>query len=261
MQRQWTGIEIAPWRPRIHPVVKRLIFITCVCWILQVIVDRLTGGMATHLLGLSFAGVRSGAVWQLLTYMFLHGSFFHLFLNMLALFFLASEVAKHTGYRHFLALYFISGFLGGLAWVLTNRYAHSVCVGASGGVVGVVAAFTTLYPQRRLAFILFPFVTFPAWMAGLFIVGLELLLMLFKPHSPLAHAAHLAGGLGGFIYTLFVFRPDLVRRWRAGFGRPLQRRASFSPGELDRILDKISREGMGSLTRREREFINRAARR
>jgi len=142
------------------------------------------------------------------------------------------------------------------------------CVGASGAVFGVMAAFAMLYPHRRMAFILFPFVTFAAWKLVLGIVVLELLYLIGGVAGGIAHAAHLAGAIAGVAYLRVVTGMEILPRWRR---RPWPRRIGdwISPPrdegrvgreELDRLLDKIATHGLASLTPRERARLEQASR-
>ncbi len=220
------------------------------------------------LLALSLQGIHHGMLWQPLTYMFLHGSFGHLFFNMLSLYFIGPETERAMGTRHFLAMYFLSGLLGGLGWLWLSADPRSVCVGASGSIFGMLAAFATLFPRRRLTllvFFVFP-VTLMAWQL---VAVLAILEFLFAGNqaSGIAHTAHLAGAFAGFLYIDQLFESTLLRRlWRRIHAYVSQRphipRAAPPPpdqAEVDRILDKISAQGIQSLTRDERQTLHRAS--
>lgn len=221
------------------------------------------------LLALSFSGLKHGMIWQPLTYMFLHGSFAHLFFNMLTLYFLGPETERAMGSKHFLAMYLLSGLLGGLGWVWLSPQSHALCVGASGAIFGVLAAFATLYPRRQLTlliFFIFP-VTMMAWQL---VAGLALIefLLAGDPSSGIAHTAHLAGAFAGFLYIDQLFESTLLRRlWARARDYVAQRPHAPRPApappdqnEVDRILDKISTQGIQSLTRVERQTLHRASR-
>ncbi len=107
------------------------------------------------LFALSFDGIRRHYYWQPITYMFLHGGFTHLLFNMFTLYFLGPETERSMGSRHFLALYLLSGLLGGLGWIWLSPHPYAACVGASGAIFGILAAFATLYPRRRLTLLIF----------------------------------------------------------------------------------------------------------
>lgn len=252
-----------PLRRRMTPVVRNLMIVNVVVFLLQLIL----GNGFTILFGLTPNAWSNGMYWQLLTYMFLHspGFLLHLLTNMLALYLLGPEVERGMGGKHFLVMYLISGILGGAGWLLLN--AGGLCIGASGAVMGMLASFAALYPKQRLAFIFLPMFSFKAWQVVVFFGGLELLAYLFRPDSSIAHTVHLAGGVAGCFYTLAVFKPQLLHtKWLAdklrggrGAGTSGQDSKSMTPRELDAILDKISRDGMSSLTKHERNLLDRAS--
>ncbi|MBT8041661.1 MAG: rhomboid family intramembrane serine protease, partial [Pontiella sp.] len=86
---------------------------------------------------------------QLFTYMFVHASGMHIFVNMLGLFFIGPTVERSIGSYRFFILYYASGILGGLGWSLLAQ-PGTYCVGASGAVMGMLGAFAALYPNARL---------------------------------------------------------------------------------------------------------------
>ena len=222
------------------------------------------------LLALSLAGIRHGYLWQPFTYMFLHGGFMHLLFNMFTLYFLGPETERAMGSKHFLAMYLISGLLGGLGWIWLSPQPYALCVGASGAIYGVMAAFATLYPRRRLTlliFFIFP-VTLMAWQLVAGLAFIEFVLANNDPTSGIAHTAHLAGAFAGFLYVDQLFESTLLRRlWGRARDyvaqRPRAPRAAPPPpdqAEVDRILDKISAQGIQSLTKTERQTLHRASR-
>lgn len=221
------------------------------------------------LLALSRAGLRHGYLWQPVTYMFLHGGFAHLLFNMFTLYFLGPETERAIGSKHFLAMYLISGVLGGLGWLWLMPLPGAECVGASGAIFGVLAAFATLYPRRQLTlliFFIFP-VTMMAWQL---VAGLALIefILANNDNSGVAHTAHLAGAFAGFLYIDQLFENAHLRRLWARLRdyiaqRPHTPRAGPPPpdqAEVDRILDKISAQGIQSLTKAERQTLHRASR-
>ena len=221
------------------------------------------------LLALSRAGLHAGYLWQPVTYMFLHGGFTHLLFNMFTLYFLGPETERAMGSKHFLAMYLISGVLGGLGWLWLMPIPWTECVGASGAIFGVLAAFATLYPRRQLTlliFFIFP-VTMMAWQL---VAGLALIefILANNDNSGVAHTAHLAGAFAGFLYIDQLFDSAHLRRLWARLRdyvaqRPHTPRAGPPPpdqAEVDRILDKISVQGIQSLTKAERQTLHRASR-
>lgn len=248
------------------PASKWIIVFTSVAFLLQLLLARSrTAGAILGLLVLHGDGLRAGMVWQPVTYMLLHGGVGHVLMNMLGLAFLGPEVERRLGTPHFLTLYIVSGILGGLGFVMLDP--HAMCVGASGGVFGVMAAFATLFPQRRMALALFPFFTLPAWKMVSAIVGIELLYLVQGGSSGgIAHSAHLAGGLAGVVYARVAGRGGRTAPLAPGIRRRIgewitpEADRPVDAAEVDRLLDKVASQGLGALTPAERRRIEQASR-
>ncbi|NKB25640.1 MAG: rhomboid family intramembrane serine protease [Kiritimatiellae bacterium] len=248
--------------------VKALLIITVSVFFLQLIFDRspLMGepGIMTLLFGLWPHYFMQGLVWQLFTYMFLHSNYYmgHLIFNMLALFLMGPETERTMGTRHFLILYFLSGILGGLGWILIAN--GGVCVGASGAIFGIIGAFSALDPHRPIVFLFLPMFRFKAWVFAVGLGVIQLLYLLSQQGGNIAYAVHLAGGIAGCIYALVIFRPEVFSRFplrlykiKGGF-KVSGKNPKFhivSSTKIDDILDKIAKQGMGSLDRKERRLL------
>ncbi len=206
---------------------------------------------------------------QLFTYMFVHGSTTHLFVNMLGLFFIGPSVERTIGSYRFFILYYVSGFLGGLGWSVLAQ-SGSYCVGASGAVMGMLGAFGALYPNVKL--LLWFVIPVRAWVLVLGLAIWELSETIGNPKiGGIANAAHLMGGVAGFCYALSLKHPNLIAELQRKFpflGKPnVGKKPSAAPSgeklskaDVDRILDKIGKEGMGALTTRERDLLKKATR-
>lgn len=165
---------------------------------------------------LSLDGLRAGHVWQLLTYQFMHGGFWHIFLNCWAIFVFGRAVEATMGKARMLSLYFLSGVVGGLVqilctWLMPDHFADDGVVGASAGAFGLVAAFAVLYPNQRLVMLLFfviPLVMRARtllWLSiAVAVAGMFLPWFGIKFMGEIAHAAHLGGILTGFLFALFL---------------------------------------------------------
>jgi membrane associated rhomboid family serine protease len=247
--------------------VLALIVCNVVMYVLQELADAISGRGFSALFGLSLAGIKSGFAWQFVSYMFLHGNPLHLFLNMLVLFFIGPETERGMGTRHFLVLYFMSGILGGLGWVLIGSY--GLCVGASGAIFGILGAFATMYPQRRITLLLFfvlP-ITMKAWILVSCLAFIELVAMIGHDGGNVAYAVHVGGIVVGVVYAWITCRPrgrtilpHKPHGWRILRGGRDTSRAPDAV-EVDRVLDKIAASGIGSLTSRERQVLEEASRR
>lgn len=142
--------------------------------------------------------------WQLITYMFLHEGFWHIFMNMLWLFWTGALVEQVWGTQKFLIYYFICG-LGGAAM---NMFLSSAVglpsgpmLGASAAIFGVLVAFGVLYPDMRLFIFPFP-IPIKAKILVPIMIGIEVISM-WSPDN-VAHLAHLGGAVTGMIYLLII---------------------------------------------------------
>jgi membrane associated rhomboid family serine protease len=204
---------------------------------------------------------------QLFTYMFVHGGGTHLLVNMLGLFFIGPTVEQTIGAYRFFILYYVSGILGGLGWSMLAQ-PGTWCVGASGAVMGILGAFGALYPNAKL--LLWFVIPVRAWVLVLGLALWELHETITTPViGGIANAAHLMGGLAGFSYAMSLKHPHLINNLKSklpNIGKPKPKPqpaagpAALSKEDVDRILDKIGKEGMGALTPREREMLKRATR-
>jgi membrane associated rhomboid family serine protease len=143
------------------------------------------------------------AVWQVLTYMFIHGGTWHILFNMLALFIFGTPLERRLGSSEFLLYYLITGLGAGLATLAVNWYtglAIIPVVGASGAIYGLLLAYATLYPDARL--FIFGILPLRAPVAVLLFAGLALFSQLTGTGRGVAHLTHLAGLIFGYLYFL-----------------------------------------------------------
>jgi membrane associated rhomboid family serine protease len=207
--------------------------------------------------------------WTIVTYMFLHGGLGHIFFNMLALLFFGQRVELRLGARNFLTLYAVSGITGAL---LSIPFApRTAIVGASGAVFGVLLAFARYWPRDQVLI----WGVFPVEARWL-VAGMTVLALLggFTGGGGIAHFAHLGGFLGGWLALKAFEQRSPARRFRARTMPTSSREPPASAlarwrrirrdelhevnrAELDRILDKISTQGIDSLTPGDREFLER----
>lgn len=206
--------------------------------------------------------------WTIVTYMFLHGGFSHLFFNMLALFFFGGRVEQRIGGRDFARLYFISGVAGALLSLALAP--ASPIIGASGGVFGVSLAFAMFWPRERIY--IWGVVPVEAWLLVAINTGVSIFSGFGGTGSGVAHFAHLGGYVGAWVYLTLRTRYSAANRFqRQSRGVPaaadravrqsydrlrLDGVHALTRDEVNRILDKISAEGIGSLTPEERLFLS-----
>ena len=147
---------------------------------------------------------------QLVTHMFMHASMGHLFFNMFGLYIFGPFVERTIGVKKFFQLYFIAGFGAMLLHLGVDflQYGQVIyhpdfvgipMLGASGALMGVVAAFATLFPNMRVQ-LLIPPVSMKAKYMALLFIGLDLFLGLSGSNSGVAHFAHVGGALFGFLF-------------------------------------------------------------
>jgi membrane associated rhomboid family serine protease len=152
--------------------------------------------------------------WQLVTYAFLHGSFMHIGLNMLALFIFGPDVERELGTGRYLVLYFAAVVSAACVQLLTMASAGNIypTIGASGGIFGVLLAYGMLFPHRILV-LLFPPIPLPAWLLVTIYGLIELANGVFGTEAGIAHFAHLGGMLGAYLVLRFARGHRTLERW------------------------------------------------
>lgn len=254
-----------------------ILIINVAVFLLESIAPRL---IPSSYLGLSWAGLRHGYIWQLLTFQFMHANLLHIALNSLGVFVFGFAVEQFLGMKRFLWLYLSSGVIGGLAHVLgglvwpshfgvmTDSFgAHYYVpmVGASAGLFGLIAAFALTFPERDLRVYLF--FVFPITVSAKVLLGVSLgisLLGVLIDTSNVAHGAHAGGILGGWLMLRFFAwqsRRTLYQRERESAPPPrkvFKSETDFVSKEVDPILEKISTQGIQSLTASERKILDEA---
>lgn len=137
--------------------------------------------------------------WQLVTYQFLHGGFSHIFFNMFGIWIFGAELERDWGSARFGVFYLLSGIGAGLLQIFVSDLPT---VGASGALFGILIAYGMLYPNRKL--LIFPlFIPVAAKYLVAFYAAIELFRGISGANTGVAHWAHLAGGLTGFLLLKF----------------------------------------------------------
>lgn len=210
--------------------------------------------------------------WTIVTYMFLHGGFWHLGFNMIALYFFGPRVEARLGGKRYLWLYFLSGITGALLSLVFTPYAR--IVGASGAVFGVLLAFAMYWPREKIY--IWAVLPIEARWFVILITIFSLYAGFTGQGGGVAHFAHLGGFLGGWLYLKWAeWRTGAARRefrkrvespalWASG--RELREKfQAIDPESLheanreayDAIAATIEEEGLSALGDRERTFIER----
>ena len=203
--------------------------------------------------------------WSVITYMFLHGDLWHLLGNMLMLFFFGTRVEERLGSQRFATLYFLSGLAGAVLSFFFSP--NAAIVGASGGVFGVSLAFAYFWPDAPIH--IWGIIPIPA---RLLVIGygvLSIFGIFGRGGAGIAHYAHLGGYAGAYLYLKWIERakgqfrkkatapvvaPDRsLLKYKAIYRTSIH---EINREEVDRILDKISAQGIASLTPEERTFLS-----
>jgi membrane associated rhomboid family serine protease len=224
---------------------------------------------------------------RIITAAFLHADWPHLVLNMVSLYLFGRNLELHLGAGKFLLIYFASVIGGSLLSLWIHRHHEYRAYGASGGVCGVIFGYIALFPGASIASFPLP-VPIPAWLyAILFFVGSFLALK--RQSDNIGHDAHLGGAIVG-MWTTVAIEPAILEvnlrvvvavsilaglllaylAWnplflspgnffpRKNFGRT-ETSVEDSEAALNRILEKISKTGIGSLTAAEKKRLQSAS--
>ncbi|MGD2046973.1 MAG: rhomboid family intramembrane serine protease [Gemmatimonadota bacterium] len=263
------------------PVVKRLLIANVVVFFVYAVLGPGAQGFVLEWFAFQPTLELLSRPWVPVTYMFMHGSFGHLLINMLILFFFGPPLEAKWGGREFLTFYLICG-LGGAA--LSFFFQPGYMIGASGALLGVMVAFAMNWPDAPI----YVWGIFP--IKAKYLVGFFVVMDLISAQSgvqsgSVAHFAHLGGALTGFLYLKADWRPrDRLRRLQSAATK--RRRLAIVPrdenGEehpeeqssresrredpalydkVDAVLDKISAEGMSALTQDELELLDQVSKR
>jgi len=191
---------------RMTPAVKNLILANVAVFVGQMLLPQFINAGTFGLVPQSV--IKNFTIWQLVTYMFLHGDFWHIFFNMFVLWMFGIRLEGTWGTQEFLKYYFLTGVTAGVANVLWNFGSPIPTIGASGAIYGLLAAFALFYPDEPI-YLYFLFPIRAKYFA--LILGVIEFLSAYN-HDGVAHIAHLGGMVAGFFYIKHRYR-----KW--GIGR------------------------------------------
>jgi membrane associated rhomboid family serine protease len=193
--------------PPLTPMVKRLIIFTCAVFVLTYIPLQIFASPTLAYPFIWFAlrpydVLHRFAIWELVTYLFLHGGFFHVIFNMFALWMFGSDLERLWGSRKFLFFYFLTGIGAGVTDVVLNAIlqpgTQTATIGASGAVYGLLLAYGLAFPERPIyLYLIIPIKA--KWFVAI-MGGIEFVSSFGNPGSGVSHIAHLGGMLFGFFY-------------------------------------------------------------
>ncbi|MGH7545667.1 MAG: rhomboid family intramembrane serine protease [Gemmatimonadota bacterium] len=276
----------SPFGAYVTPWVKRLLIANAVVWFL-IATRVLPRDLAVAWLAFTPREILVEP-WTLVTYMFVHADFFHLFFNLLMLFFFGPPLEERWGGSEFIKYYLICG---AGAVLVSLIFGEGPVIGASGAMYGLLLAFALQWPDAPIY--IWALLPVKAKYLALFLGAFSLLSGLGGAGG-VAHFAHVGGLVVGYLYLKKGWRlnlrvEDLRRRWRrpkltavpggdeesdgpgAGPGHgetggagSRRRRGNGDAAvwdEVDRVLDKIAASGLGSLTPEERHFLDEISKR
>ncbi|MGB2402471.1 MAG: rhomboid family intramembrane serine protease [Akkermansiaceae bacterium] len=235
------------------------------------------------------AGVEHLQLWRFVSFQFLHANGHHLLVNMLGLFFFGHFAERWWGSRRFLCFYLATGIAGALFYVMlfylglfgnnpipigegqTAPASYIPMVGASAGIFGILACVAVIAPNLRV--LLFFVIPMSMRTFALGALCISVVIILFNLDNAGGEAGHLGGAVLGFILMRnpqllsFVSDDVMLSRRRPLVDATIVRENKLRPrinidmndSEVDRILDKVSREGLQSLTDQERDILKRVA--
>jgi membrane associated rhomboid family serine protease len=184
---------------RITPGVKYLLFVCVAVFLLQSIATR-------HILlyfGLiPFLVWKKYFLWQLVTYIFLHGSLFHLIFNLFALWMFGCQLERQWGTKNFLKYFFVTGIGAGISYALVRPDQLGPVIGASGAIYGILLAYGMIFPNKMI-YVWFLFPIRAKYFVIIFGV-IELYASIAGTGGGIAHIAHLGGMVFGYIYINYA---------------------------------------------------------
>ena len=204
-------------------------------------------------------------VWQLFTYLFVHGGFLHIFFNMFVLWMFGKDLEIQWGKNEFLLFYFTCGIGAGLMTVLFSINSIVPIVGASGAIYGLLVAYGFTYPNRMVyLYGLFP-LKVKYMVLGLGVIAF--FASLSANQSNVSHITHLSGMIIGVLYIYFILNWKNIKMeyYRLRLKNLKQKTSAQNDEEVlmkkkvDEILDKLNASGWDSLTEQEEKYLTRAS--
>lgn len=263
--------------PRSWSLVAWLVVLTVAYYLIDILVFN-----NAHHGEVSRADLLNGHVYLLVSYMFVHGHLMHLAFNMVLLWFAGKMLLQIVGQNKFMAIYFGGGILGAglqLVWFPGDL------VGASAGCMAILCALAAIMPNQVISLMLFfvlPLRLKLKTIAGTFVL-IDVVILLGSTwlgwDTDIGHLAHLGGAFFGWAYVVWILPRSQARaedsqrkgRWQERFGarrvvdaevveeKKRKKDKTFVSEDVDAILDKISEEGMQSLTAKEKKILEKSS--
>lgn len=247
--------------PKLTPVVKWLLIINIGVFLAAITIRPLGVFIYTWCQLDATSLWRALQLWRLVTYQFLHAPdyYWHIFLNMLGLFFLGPTLERHWGSRKFLPFYLGCGVAGALFYLMLVAVGFlpaGEMVGASGSILGLLAACAILFPQFIVFIFIFPV---PIRIAAIGLTAVYFLIVITRGGNAGGNAAHLAGMAAGAAYVFSQsWRDKFKFKFRSGRWEKQMADQSKLQFEVDRILAKVHNSGIQSLSSKEKKILKEA---
>lgn len=247
--------------PRLTPVVKKLLIMNIAVFAAGFFIQPLEMWLAEWFSVLPETFLKGIQLWRWVSYQFLHANILHILVNMVALYFLGPTLERHWGGRRFLFFYLSCGVAGAVFYsllVAVEFLTAGPMVGASGAILGLLAACAILFPHFKVFIIPFPFPISIRYVAiGLTVV--YLIAVVGRGGNAGGDAAHLAGMAAGAAYVWTTgWRMRLRQRFSTSRKQKRKSQERKMQFELDRILQKVHEHGIHSLSMKEKRKLKQA---
>jgi len=204
-------------------------------------------------------------IWQIFTYSFIHGGFFHIFFNMFVLWMFGKDLENQWGTKDFLNYYFVCGMGAGFITVLFGINSIIPIVGASGAIYGLLVAYGFTYPNR----LVYLYGLFPLKVKHM-VLGLGVIAFfasMSASQSNISHITHISGMIIGLIMMYFNLSWSGLKMWYFKFRlKNISQQSSTNNDKekqmrqkVDEILDKLNDNGWESITEKEEKYLNQAS--
>src|SRR5437667_11882586 len=254
------------WAPPQCIVLFSLLGLNAASFFVHLVLTSWNRGFGLEYLGLSDRGISDAYAWQFRTAPSLDNNVWHFLARMLVLYFIGRDVEAIIGQRQFLFLYLFGAFSGELGHLFLMP-SDCVLFAAGGGVAAIFVAYVTILPELEMTTLLLFMVPVRLKMrrVGQIALFAAIALLLFDRTGSVGHSAFLGGAVAGWFYahllgfgrTSLLVRVLQQRRVAAARLRPMDDRQCVAQ-EIDPLLEKISRRGLASLSRRERRLLEQA---
>jgi membrane associated rhomboid family serine protease len=254
------------WAPPQRFVLLSLVGLNAAAFIFQLVLTSWNREFVLEYLGLSDRGISQAYAWQFFTAPLLYNNIWHFAANMLVLYFIGRDVETIIGQRQFLFLYLFGAFSGELGHLFLMP-SDCILFAAGGGIAAILIAYATILPDLEMTTLLLFMVPVRLRIRRVAQIALvvAIALLLFDRAGSVGHSAFLGGAVAGWFYvhllgfgrTSLLARVLQQRRVKAARLRSMSA-DQFVAEEIDPLLEKISRCGLASLSRRERRLLEQA---